>query len=99
MVKIGDLVMVIKPTPCCGSTRSLGMVFKVESMELLEGAKCSVCGGILEKRYEYAGDGTVAENGRPKVCQSYRLKVIPGIEELDNLEMIEAFFKTREEKV
>ena len=99
MVKIGDLVMVIKPTPCCGSTRSLGMIFKVESMELLEGAKCSVCGGILEKRYEYAGDGSVNEAGRARMCQSYRLKVIPGVEELDNLEMIEAFFKRSEEKV
>ncbi len=28
-IKVGDLVIVVKPSLCCGSTRSIGHVFKV----------------------------------------------------------------------
>lgn len=28
-IKPGDLVMVVKPTPCCGNTRAIGMTFTV----------------------------------------------------------------------
>lgn len=32
-IKVGDLVMVVKPTPCCGDAGGCGTVFIVESFE------------------------------------------------------------------
>lgn len=32
MIKAGDLVVVTKPTPCCGNTSGIGGIFRVESI-------------------------------------------------------------------
>lgn len=42
-IKKGDLVMVVKPTPCCGNAGSLGRVFRVGSLRAFTGW-CLRCG-------------------------------------------------------
>lgn len=41
-IKAGDLVMVVKPSPCCGSVDDVGRIFTVEIVELYEGV-CTSC--------------------------------------------------------
>jgi hypothetical protein len=47
-IKIGDLVMVVKPTTCCGSSNSIGRVFKVLRSENMF-SKCNHCGDLKEE--------------------------------------------------
>jgi hypothetical protein len=42
-IKVGDLVMVVKPVLCCGDSTSIGMIFTAG--EKYEGlSKCTKCG-------------------------------------------------------
>lgn len=40
--KKGDLVMVVRPTPCCGAAANLGSVFSVEATKYTRG-RCVYC--------------------------------------------------------
>lgn len=42
-IKKGDLVMVVKPTECCGLPYGLGLIFKVEET-LTNAGSCGQCG-------------------------------------------------------
>jgi hypothetical protein len=42
-IQAGDLVMVVKPTPCCGSSKGIGRIFKVAVVDSDPNARC-VCG-------------------------------------------------------
>jgi hypothetical protein len=42
-IKVGDLVMVVKPIHCCGGTTSIGRVFVVQAIAIARG----VCGNCL----------------------------------------------------
>lgn len=42
-IKVGDLVVVVKPTPCCGSTGAMGEFFRVGEIVVCEGS-CNDCG-------------------------------------------------------
>ncbi|MAL01186.1 MAG: hypothetical protein CL536_03415 [Alcaligenaceae bacterium] len=42
-IKPGDLVMVVKPTPCCGNRVSVGRLFPVEIIGFGNG-RCILCG-------------------------------------------------------
>jgi hypothetical protein len=44
-IKAGDLVAVVKPTPCCGRADALGRVFTVGAVVTAPG-RCSFCGAI-----------------------------------------------------
>ena len=49
-IKPGDLVMVVKPLPCCGSTHSLGMVATVLGIGLRAEHRlvaCKRCGRLV----------------------------------------------------
>lgn len=54
-IQPGDLVMVTKPQPCCGLRVSIGKVFTVAAVEIVEGY-CTYCGKegrhsiVLEKK-------------------------------------------------
>ena len=54
-IEVGDLVMVVKPTPCCGNTKAIGAVFVVDFV----GSKhthteCAYCRLITKStRYAY----------------------------------------------
>lgn len=41
-IKKGDLVMVVKPTTCCGNTKAVGRIFTVRSVALRD-AHCVHC--------------------------------------------------------
>lgn len=44
-IKAGDLVMVVRPTPCCGWTEDIGTVYRVaELWHWGVGCPCEVCG-------------------------------------------------------
>ena len=76
-IKAGDLVMVVKPSPCCGGTRAIGDVFIVAKLQFLW-FNCR-CGAQHDFVAFDAADGLVAE-----VC---RLKKIdpPATGELDRV--------------
>jgi hypothetical protein len=57
MIKVGDLVMIVKPTNCCGNPSSLGQIFTVSCLET-ETSDCIYCG--------YAHEVTIAEDSRDK---------------------------------
>ena len=42
-LKPGDLVMVVKPAPCCGDTSTLGHIFTVTHGHV-SGYRCNACG-------------------------------------------------------
>lgn len=44
-IKTGDLVMVVKPTPCCGNCKAIGRTFTVKGVSASE-AVCRYCGRI-----------------------------------------------------
>lgn len=46
-IKPGDLVMVVRPTPCCGHPGKVGIPFTVISIDVLEDGMCHACGGNL----------------------------------------------------
>jgi len=45
-IKAGDLVMVVKPKPCCGRTGAIGRTYTVSLIETCE-AGCGACGKSL----------------------------------------------------
>lgn len=46
-IKVGDLVVVVKPGPCCGTARTLGHVFCVAEIRVASGACCE-CGKVYD---------------------------------------------------
>jgi glutamate/tyrosine decarboxylase-like PLP-dependent enzyme len=59
-IKVGDLVMVVKPAPCCGSNNSLGRVFTVGSREPKSKLWCPKCGHVSHRTDVHAVDVGVA---------------------------------------
>jgi hypothetical protein len=53
-IKKGDLVMVVKPTPCCGSRVAVGRLFPVEIIGSGNG-RCILCGAVFPDTYFAAG--------------------------------------------
>lgn len=71
--KRGDLVMVVKPAPCCGYCHSLGRVFTVQGGTADEG-ECKFCGARV-----HPSNMTILDVGGP--IQSSRLRLIPPLDE------------------
>jgi len=46
MIKVGDLVMVVKPTVCCGNPAELGIIFTVAEIDSSE-SNCVFCGSTF----------------------------------------------------
>ena len=42
-IKAGDLVIIVKPEPCCGYSGSIGKIFTVKKIELCK-LLCTKCG-------------------------------------------------------
>jgi hypothetical protein len=49
-IKMGDLVMVVKPQPCCGGDRGVGRLFEVEAIEN-DYSTCVHCKAISKSTY------------------------------------------------
>lgn len=84
-IKVGDLVMVVKPPPC-GCTRTVGWIFTVQSFGRWTGY-CNSC----KSGYPIS---VMAESGIPWVLNTYafsldRLKRIPPLSELDDVKQDE----------
>lgn len=45
-IKAGDVVVIVKPTPCCGDTGKIGVVFTVDWLAYAAGI-CNACGAGL----------------------------------------------------
>lgn len=46
-IKLGDLVMVVKPKPCCGEASSMGILFITDDPRLeVSHVKCHNCGFV-----------------------------------------------------
>jgi hypothetical protein len=75
-IKIGDLVQVVKPVPCCGSiTPMYGHIFVVTGFERCGEGYCKICDARLPAwRGVLGGENRVWEE---------RLKRIPPLEELE----------------
>jgi hypothetical protein len=55
-IKAGDLVMVVRPMPCCGNARSIGKVFEVRRVTR-DLARCPHCKTEFEETYANAVNG------------------------------------------
>ena len=56
MIKRGDLVMVVRGTPCCGGVKDLGLTFTVNKTYKSQ-AICAKCGSRLTSRFVTTDDG------------------------------------------
>jgi len=67
MLKPGDLVMIVKPRECCGSTNTLGAIRTVSDRLPSDEAMCRTCGFISKTEgYIPLNDNTVCESSRLK---------------------------------
>lgn len=57
-IKVGDLVMVVKSTPCCGNSSVNGMVFRVTRMAV-ERSVCTKCFAVFTDQVR-----VTVENGK-----------------------------------
>jgi hypothetical protein len=75
-ISVGDLVVVARPQPCCGSVINMGVFFRVTSLDAGQIGFCGKCGAALS--------GATAD-GKPDGWPSLlsRLKRIPPLEELE----------------
>ena len=86
-IKTGDLVVVVRPTPCCGHEIAMGSVYKAVFVGRVQ-MECKCCGATLP-----AGTTIVAKSFRPNTAipgsfllfghTAERLKRIPPLEELE----------------
>lgn len=65
-IKAGDLVMVVRPTPCCGTpTKTNGVVFVVVKVETRGPFYCKTCGHRFSQiKSAYRVDGRNVDVGR-----------------------------------
>lgn len=56
MIKKGDLVMVVKPSPCCGNTSAIGRVFRVLEERISGKGMCIHCYSISTGDRALIGD-------------------------------------------
>jgi len=78
MIKAGDLVIVIKPSHCCNSYGSIGLIFKTANLKRSKFGICE-CGAIdfNDNRYiGLVGGGFILKS---------RLKKIDPLSELDDI--------------
>ena len=87
MIEVGDLVVVVRPTPCCKKDGSIGKIYTVTGF--ISQARCKHCGEIYE-----GSVAVVEEAGRGEPVS--RLKRIPPMGELDNLILMEEAWNNQE---
>ena len=75
-IAVGDLVQVVKPTLCCGSTATLGYIFRVDNFYSGPHGPCWRCHRV--------GKEVLARRGKENDgWEISRLKRIPPLEELE----------------
>lgn len=83
-IKEGDLVAVVRPTPCCASTVGMGSVYTVVHLGRFS-LQCLCCGEVFEDETQAAQFFIEASPGKtyPTGHLISRLKRIPPLEELE----------------
>lgn len=76
-IKVGDLVVIARPTPCCGNEGNVGIVFVVSGIDY--GGSCSYC----SRPHPRAAGAFGKSDGH--MTQVSRLKRIPPLKELDDV--------------
>lgn len=76
-IKAGDVVVIVKPTPCCGYTGQIGVVFTVKWLAYVAGI-CNTCGSGLIGTFVFE----VEDGGAPRA-------LVRKIEPLEDPEAIE----------
>jgi hypothetical protein len=87
MISPGDLCIIVKQKPCCGSTGTIGLI-----VAIIDGPKtahiiCPRCRliSVQEDLYNVStGDQEHDSSRRPLYVHGYRLKKIPPLEELQD---------------
>lgn len=64
-IKTGDLVMVVKPTPCCGNNTGVGVIGAVSKLKFVRG-RCKFCGQKDQKMLVYLENGKSVLKNRVK---------------------------------
>jgi hypothetical protein len=54
-IKVGDLVMVVKPAPCCGNESFMGKVFFVTGNYIKKNGSCRYCSHFYQEAKVVAG--------------------------------------------
>lgn len=68
MIKVGDLVMVVKPKSCCGDDKAVGKVFTAKAV-VNEKTYCDVCGALYTGIHIENGNETSSQAGvRAYMC-------------------------------
>ena len=75
-IKVGDLVIVVHPSGCCGGNNDIGTVFSVLAIQINGGGNCEYCREMHGQKLCYACCGTFWWPLR-------RLKRIPPLSELE----------------
>jgi hypothetical protein len=70
-IKVGDLVLVVRPRLCCGHDFKLGLIFTALSVQKI-GGLCTFCGKDGDEEVVSGGDFRILRN---------RLKRIPPLDE------------------
>lgn len=78
-ISVNDLVMVVRPTSCCGTSKGIGLVFTVKKIETKEFTLCAYCDKVIDSYVGVWGAGNTP-------YRIERLKRIPPIGELDKIE-------------
>lgn len=87
-IAVGDLVMVVRPSPCCGSDLAVGRrIFTVAALDFDSGT-CSGCGAHIPSVKAAFNEN----NG--KHYQLNRLKRIPPLDELEGVKTEETLNET-----
>jgi len=72
-IKPGDLVMVVKPRPCCGGLTNLGLTFTVGKI-VRDSLRCRC--GVITHSDPIATTGVINSRGRPEAVLVCCLKKI-----------------------
>ena len=77
-IAVGDLVQVVRPTPCCGNENNLSRIFVVEAIGRF-GDFCMYCG----RRVRLVSAQGLVGAGTTNSVRLSRLKRIPPLDELE----------------
>lgn len=91
-IKPGDLVVVTKPTPCCGDIEGLGDIYRVQSIEMMAGdSYCGKCSQQIGKNLTFAWRQRKSTSGFGySVPRLTRIDPLPESETQDNHESMPA---------
>jgi hypothetical protein len=82
--KAGDLVMVVKPTPCCGMDMAIGHIFVVHDLGVTDKHTCWYC-DAKSSGFLVARTGVV-KNSINEAFRVSRLRLIPPLSDDETTE-------------